>query len=140
MPPEGDTAEQITRHGGYVAIESHDGNSLYYTKTGDDGPLFRKMLAADTEEEILPRVVSRGFAVFEDGIYYLDSSVDDPRPAGKHYEIRFYEFATADNRTVIGGIEADPGLGLSVSPDRKTFLLTLWRNVGQHLMLIEHFR
>jgi hypothetical protein len=86
--------------------------------------------------------VSRGFAVFDDGIYYLDHGDADRKPGlRRHYEIRFYQFASGDSRTVIGGIDGyHPGLGLSVSPDRKGFLLTLWGNIGDNLMLIENFR
>jgi Tol biopolymer transport system component len=140
MPPDGGTAEQVTHNGGYVALDSDDSKTVYYTKTGADGPLFRKLLDRASEEQVLPRIVSRGFAVFDDGIYYLDDA--DRKPGlRRHYEIRFYQFASGDSRTVIGGIDGyHPGLGLSVSPDRKGFLLTLWGSIGDNLMLIENFR
>ncbi len=141
MPPQGGNAQQITHDGGYVALDSVDANTLYYTKTGDDGPLFRKPVDGNGEEQVLPRVVSRGFAVFDDGIYYLAHGAYDGKSGWrKHCEIRFYGFTGGDSRTIVDGIEADPGLGLSVSPDRKTFLLTLWGNTGDNLMLIENFR
>lgn len=95
------------------------------------------MLTGIAEEQVLPRVVSRGFAVFDDGIYYLDLSVAHARA---RTEIRFYAFRSNADRAVISDIDAEPGLGLSVSPDRRTFLLTLWRNLENNLMLIENFR
>jgi hypothetical protein len=54
-------------------------------------------------------------------------------------EIRFYEFAT-DGSRLVSPIEGRPYLYMSVSPDRKTFLFTLYGSVGSDLMLIENFR
>lgn len=135
MPYEGGSAEQITRDGGYVALESPDGRTLYYTKTGAHGPLFSRPLGGGVEQQILERVVWRGFAVFEDGIYYLYA---DPANAVKS-EIRFHDFATGVSR-VLSPIAARLFYGLSVSPDRKTVLFTQVASAGNDLMLIENFR
>ena len=88
IPAQGGTAEQVTREGGHTALESPDGKTLYYTKTGSTTTaLFMKPLGGAEERELLEKVYGRGFAVFNDGIYYL-------APAGnRRYEIRFYEFA-----------------------------------------------
>src|SRR4029453_14307319 len=40
VSPEGGAAEQFTKEGGYVALESGDARTLYYTKSGGDGPLY----------------------------------------------------------------------------------------------------
>jgi Tol biopolymer transport system component/tRNA A-37 threonylcarbamoyl transferase component Bud32 len=135
VPAQGGPAGQITRDGGYLAFESRDAKTLYYTKTGDPGggPLYARPLGGSEERQVVGRVVGRGFAVFEDGIYYLDS-----RGPGK-YEIRFHEFASSRSRTV-SPIEGQLGLGFSVSPDRKTFLFTWLASPGSDLMLIENFR
>ena len=100
MPSEGSSTEQFTHDGGYMAIESPDGRTLYYTKTGGDGPLFARLLGGGDEEQVLESVARRGFAVFEDGIYYLYA---DSRGAAK-CEIRFHEFATGRSR-LVGPIE-----------------------------------
>ena len=39
IPSQGGSAEQVTRDGGYVARESADGKTLYYTKTSSSGPV-----------------------------------------------------------------------------------------------------
>ncbi|MDQ2947632.1 MAG: hypothetical protein M3Y27_17150, partial [Acidobacteriota bacterium] len=135
MPSEGSSTEQFTHDGGYVAIESPDGRTLYYTKTGGDGPLFARPLGGGDEKQVLESVARRGFAVFEDGIYYLYA---DSRGAAK-CEIRFHEFATGRSR-LVGPIEGRLGLYLSVSPDRKTFLFTRVASAESDLMLIENFR
>src|SRR5450631_1515406 len=141
-PAHGGTAEQITRDGGYVALESPDGKTLYYTKDGS-GPLFARRLGVSEEHQILPRVMRGGFCVFDDGIYYLDyrgkSNAGLTRLLAQ-YEIRFYQFASRNSRLVASAFEGWPGPGLSVSPDRRSFLFTMWRDTEDNLMLIENFR
>src|SRR5581483_7680609 len=133
-PATGGTAEQVTRSGGYVAVESPDGASLYYTKTGiyEGVPLYARSLAGGEEREVLEHVMARGFAVFRDGIYYLDSA------GPLRSEIRFYDFGKGRSQTV-GAIDGRLGLGLSVSPDRKTFLFSRILT-GSDLMMIENFQ
>jgi Tol biopolymer transport system component/tRNA A-37 threonylcarbamoyl transferase component Bud32 len=135
MPAQGGAAEQITQDGGYVALESVDGKTLYYTKSGSYSgvPLYARPLDANEERQVLDQVAGRGFVVLEDGIYYL--SYTGLRTA----EIRFQELATGRSRAV-GPIPAPVGLGLSVSPDRKTFLFAEWAAAEFDLMLIENFR
>jgi Tol biopolymer transport system component len=134
IPTHGGAAEQITSNGGYVSGESADKKTLYYTKLGsyEGQPLYARSLGGSDERQILDRVAGRGFDVFEDGIYYLTAT--GPRTA----EVRFHEFATGRSRSV-SVIDAQPGLGLSVSPNRKTILFAefAW---GVDLMLIENFR
>jgi Tol biopolymer transport system component len=132
-PAQGGEAGQVTRDGGYVALESVDAKMLYYTKSSYSGPLYARPLAGGAETQILEYVAFRGFQVFEDGIYYI--ARDRPR----NHEIRFYDFATGKSRS-IGALEARVNLGLSVSPDRKTFLFTASATSGNDLMLIENFR
>jgi Tol biopolymer transport system component len=135
IPAQGGATEQITSNGGYVALESADGNTLYYTKTGSYGvePLYAHALGGSEERQVLERVAGRGFDVFEDGIYYLT-------PSGhRTAEIRFHEFATGRSR-VVSAIDALPGLGLSVSPNRRTFLFAEFVSAGVDLMLIDNFR
>jgi eukaryotic-like serine/threonine-protein kinase len=133
---EGGPARRVTYNGGYVAQESADARTLYYTKTGDlqGGPLFARPSSGTsngtTEKQLLDNVIGRAFAVFADGIYYLGST--GPRKQ----EIRWYDFATGHSR-VVSPIEGEVGVGFSVSPDRKTFLFTRLASPGSDLMLIE---
>ena len=130
---EGGPAEQMTHEGGYKAIESPDARTLYYTKRSADGPLYARTLGGSEEKQVLQEVAMRGFDVFEDGIYYLAYG------RLSKLEIRFYNLGTSRSR-VISPIGFWPDLGLSVSPDRKTFLFSLSSLVGNDLMLIENFQ
>jgi Tol biopolymer transport system component len=135
MPAGGGTAEQVTRNGGHTAFESTDGKTLYYTLSdgGAEG-LYAKLVPDGEERQVLEEgVARRGFAVFSDGVFYLHES------GRNSYEIRFHEFAGGQTR-VVGDIGGPLGLGLAVSPDRKTFLFTKFNDGGSDLMLIENFR
>jgi len=88
IPAGGGTAVQVTRDGGYVAFESTDGKTLYYTLSegGVEG-LYAKQLPDGEEKQVLKDGVdARGFAVFSDGVYYLHQH------GANSYEIRFREF------------------------------------------------
>jgi Tol biopolymer transport system component len=131
---QGGTAKQITRDGGHTAAESPDAKTLYYVKTSVEQaqPLYARPLDGGEEKQVLERVEGRSFVVFQDGVYYLYNSV----PGG--YEIRFHDFASGHSR-VVCRIDGQLHLGLSVSPDRKTFLFSRLSS-GSDLMLIENFR
>ncbi len=132
MSSQGGPAEQITHNGGYKAIESRDARTLYYTKSGGDGPLYARPLGGDEEKQVLREVANQGFDIFEDGIYYFGHG----RPLRS--EIRFYSFVSGRSRVISEILWS--GLGLSVSPDRNTFLYSLWAPVGSDLMLVENFQ
>ena len=127
---------QVTHNGGYTAFESTDGKTLYYTLSavGAEG-LYAKSLPDGGGKQVLKESVDRrGFAVFSDGVFYLH------RRGPNSYEIRFHEFAGGQTR-VVGDIEGiSLSVGLTVSPDRKTFLFGKWNDLGFDLMLIENFR
>jgi len=135
MPAGGGAAVQVTRNGGWVAFESTDGKTLYYTlsERGAEG-LYAKPLPDGEEKQVLNEgVAGRGFAVLSDGIYYLHQL------GLNRYDIRFHEFASGQTR-IVSEIEGTLELGLAVSPDRKTFLFTKYSDAGADLMLIENFR
>jgi len=135
IPAGGGTAVQVTHNGGYVAFESTDGKTLYYTlSVGGAEGLYAKRLPDGEEEQVLKDgVAHRGFAVFSDGVYYLHQLGINSS------EIRFHQFASGETR-VIGEIEGSLYPSLAVSPDRKTFLFSKYSDAGADLMLIENFR
>ncbi|MBI4892502.1 MAG: PD40 domain-containing protein [Acidobacteria bacterium] len=135
IPSSGGAAVQITRNGGHTAFESTDGKTLYYTITesGTEG-LYAKTLPEGEERRVIrEQVALRGFAVFDDGIYYLLQRSGEPT------QIRFHPFTGGQART-IAEVEGNLHIGFTVSPDRKTFLFSKWTNQGADLMLIENFR
>jgi Tol biopolymer transport system component/DNA-binding winged helix-turn-helix (wHTH) protein len=135
MPVGGGAARQVTRSGGHTAFESTDGTTLFYTLSdgGSEG-IYAKLLPDGEERQVVKEgVAQRGFAVFNDGIFYLHQR------ARNSLEIRFHEFASGRSR-VVSDIAGALHVGFTVSPDRKTFLFSKWTDVGSDLMMIENFR
>jgi hypothetical protein len=125
----------VTDNGGYVAFESWDGKTLYYTKdSGEGGALFAKSLAGAPERQILDSVVARAFFPVENGIYHIARA--DKQGA---YPLQFFDFATGKSR-LLTKIEGQPFPGLTVSPDRRTVLFSVRKPINYDLMLIENFR
>ncbi len=133
VPVKGGAVQQVTKAGGFLAQESLDGKTLYYTKSSGESPLFATPVFGGAEAKIIDGVVGRGFQVFSDGIYYLGS-------AKSQLEVRFRSFAAGKDR-VIGSVKARViNVYISVSPNRKSILLSYSLQSGSDLMLIENFR
>jgi hypothetical protein len=129
MPVKGGAAEQVTKEGGYLGQESPDGQTLYYIKSSGESPLFAMPARGGPEKKVIDSVVGRGFQIFRDGIYYLGAGQGQ-------LEVRFRSFAGGRNR-VIGSVKARMiSVYMSVSPDRKTALLSYSPQSGSDLMLI----
>ncbi len=133
VPFEGGTPVQVTVNGGDAAFESTDGKTLYYIKSSDS-PLFAQPLSGGTERKLLDHVVGRAFIPVEDGIYYIGEQGDD-----RKWRLQFFQFSTNTSR-LLTKIEGSPFLGLGISPDHKTILLSQSLNHGMNLMVIENFR
>ena len=130
----GGQAEQVTESGGFFALESVDGKTLFYTKAESRTPLFAKPVAGGPERKVLDYVGKcRDFGVFEDGIYYCGRSERFKIP------LLFHQFSDGTSR-LISTLEEGLSNGLTVSPDRKTILYTRSATHGADLMLIENFR
>jgi DNA-binding winged helix-turn-helix (wHTH) protein len=89
--------KQITHHGGYAAVESHDGKSLYYSKY-EGGGIWTVQTAGGTEDKItgaLHHGYWGHFAVVDSGIYFLDA---DAKPSPT---ILFYDFRSRHTAPVL---------------------------------------
>jgi Tol biopolymer transport system component len=134
VPFAGGPGEQLTRNGGWTAYESADGRTLFYTKGGGGSePVFARLLAGGEERQVLPFVTARAFVPVAEGIYYIGSQ------SGEYYPLEFFEFSSNRSR-LLTKIDGHVGMGLSVSPDRKTILFTKSVSNDSHLMMIENFQ
>lgn len=132
-PAAGGQSEQMTHDGGGSPWESWDGKVLYYTKGRE---LFAAPLAGGAEKRILPSMYGWDYYPVENGIFYVDLP-DEKHPYA--FELRFLDLVTGST-TVLNKFESGGGQGLSVSPDRKTFLYSGGTVGGTDLVLIENFR
>jgi Tol biopolymer transport system component/predicted Ser/Thr protein kinase len=135
MPTQGGTPVQVTRKGGFIALESPDGKVLYYVKSDGPTSLWKVPVEGGEENQVLASL-SHGanFAVVDEGIYFIPT----PDPTAG-YSIQFFSFATR-KITLITKIGRPVELGLSVSPDRKWILYSQIDQQSSDLMLVENFR
>ncbi len=136
MPPEpGGAPVRVTRGGGYAAIESTDGRTLYYTKRRGEGSwsIWKVPVSGGEEVEMALKAGTWGdFDVTETGITYIDSALPGAR-------LRFHRFADGSD-TVLATLEKRPSFGVTVSPLDGTVLFTQFDVDANELMLVESFR
>ncbi|HUI53986.1 MAG TPA: hypothetical protein VLY04_03380, partial [Bryobacteraceae bacterium] len=140
VPFAGGAPEQVTTRGGYIACESADGKTLFYTKgffvgttSVASGPLFARRLSGSEEREVLPYVHHGDYLPVADGIYYIG------RGEAGYFPLEFFQFSSAASR-LLTKIEAHAVGAVTVSPDRKTILFSKATSAGADLMIIENFR
>ena len=138
MPSGGGKAVQITKGGGFYAVESFDGKVLYYVKPGrqshDTGPIWKVPYEGDEEAPVLDREIAYAdWALKAEGIYFATST-------GKKYLIEFLSFQTGEITTFYQ--EEDPNYRtcLAISPGGKWLLHTDYPPEKSDLMLAENFR
>ena len=132
----------MTRQGGFAALESPDGNFLYYTKTDDGGDgLWRMPVTGGAETRIIHDVVAtRAFFVTADSIYFIKAMASDSpyfvsRTVSDTIEV--YSLRTGQTRT-LARID-NPWLYLSVAPDGGSLLYSQNQQGDNELRLVEHF-
>lgn len=131
----GGTAAQMTRDGGFAALEAPDGKTVYYNKSLTAAGLWQIPANGGKESVVLnmPEAGYWGFwAPVENGIYYLDTS-GSPK-------IEFYDVATAKSRHVLDILAPAPQTpGMGISPDRKTLLYTQIGQQQNEIDLVDNF-
>jgi Tol biopolymer transport system component len=85
-PAAGGEPRQVTTAGGLVAIESHNGDMLFFTKP-DGGALWQMPVGKGPETKVLENVDARSFMPAEDGIYFA-------RRTDQGYSFQFFNSAT----------------------------------------------
>ncbi len=132
----GGDAVPVGEKGKGVPIESPDGKFLYYGRGWPDTyGIWRVPTSGGAEARFIDLLhPTGGWVVMDDGIYYISK----PNEKGVSH-IRFKDFANGSDRVVVA-IEGRVDWGLTVSPDRRTFLYILADESGSDLMLVENFR
>jgi len=144
MPATGGEPLQLTSNGGYEAVESPDGQFVYYNKNGFyTVGLFRISVEGGPEKRVLdylPQLESFGdWAVTNEGIYFVDRYEIAGKPLN-HPAIRFLSFVTNSIVDVIT-LDKDPGQhpGLNVSPDGQWLIYSRVDYSNHDIMLVENF-
>jgi Tol biopolymer transport system component/DNA-binding winged helix-turn-helix (wHTH) protein len=130
IPAEGGTAIQVTQHGGGVAFESRDGETLYYSRNQQ---LWQVPVRGGEETPVLASVLDNNFEPSQRGIYFLEGA-----PSDANLRLQFFSFATRHIQNV--GMVPGPVWGeISISPDERWLLFGTRDGEGRELMIIGNF-
>jgi Tol biopolymer transport system component len=139
IPAGGGQAVQVTKQGGFAAIESRDGRFVYYAKGRDEVPGIWKVPSEGGDETPVLDLPEAGYwgywALADDGIYYVNTAAK-PRP-----RVEFFSFATRKVKR-IAEVEKElqqHNAGFAVSPDGRWFLYTPVDHKSSDIMLVENF-
>jgi Tol biopolymer transport system component/DNA-binding winged helix-turn-helix (wHTH) protein len=141
MSTTGAEPVQITRHGGGRALQSADGKWLYYTKSDNEGGIWRTPVHGGPEEPVLDGVpsgdYSRYWALVENGIYYLNTQDADRQ------SVEFYSFSTRRAQRLFdlptpAGPDWSPSF--QVSPDQRILLTVFVEKPETDIMLVDNFQ
>ena len=134
----GGPATQVTRNGGFFALESPDRKWLYFTAQG--GMLRRMPLEGGQETDYVRGLADLGlarnpeaFSVAATGVYYLA-----PGPDQRGALIRFISQAGGESKT-LASIPRTPAAGLSLSADGHYVLYSQYDQSAAELLLVENF-
>jgi len=134
MPAEGGQAAQVTKQGGFAALESTDAKSLYFAKAAT-GPIWRMPVEGGEEALVLDRQIAWShWRVMEKGIVFVDSGATPP-------EIDFFD-VVAHHLKQIATVDRERGIwgGFAVSPDGRRIFFTRVDQIDSEIMLVENFR
>ena len=138
LPKENATPVQVTHHGGYAAIFSQDGNTMYYSKKDPAEGIWKQALVdgepSGDESQILPIHLTNwgNFDVSRDGIAYV------PVEQGAAL-IYFYRFANRSS-TKLPAFAGASDFGISISPVDGSVLFTQVTKPRRELVLVDNFQ
>ncbi len=141
-PLNGADARQVTTQGGYAAMESPDGQYLYYTKATAHG-LWRKRIYGDAETLITDRLDMNdwgNWAITQDGLYFVDRTTPphtDLGGAEASAALAFLDFATGDLTLLAYPNKPVANPGLAVAPDGSYLLYIQIDHSESDLMMLE---
>ncbi len=136
MSANGQSAVQITKQGGTMAIESPDRRFLYYAKNVEGSKAIWRVPVNGGEETPVVAGLSDAlnFAVGDQGLYFV--AVGDSQ---EKTSIDFFDFKTR-KRTTLVRLGKLWRYGMALSPDQKSSAHSVVDNAGSNLMLVDRFQ
>jgi len=134
MPASGGEPLQVTKHGGYVALESEDGAS-YAIRIEISGRHLENAPPGGDEESIVGAVADgSAFTVRSNILFYASGPYNNPHPTLYALNLRNRQ------RRAIVDLKLPVGMRMSVSSDLRTLLYTERNQPGSDLTLVENIR
>jgi len=136
MPAGGGPAVQVTQGGGFEALESADGNTIYFSRR-DPVSIWKVPVAGGNETLVLEeKMLLRSWVLAKEGIYFAAQG----NPNGTR--IGYFSFSTRAVRQITS-LEREPVLAypaLALSPNGLQLLCALSEPDRVDIMLVENFR
>lgn len=137
IPPAGGKAIQVTYQGGFAALESPDGKTLYYAKGLTVPGLWKISASGGEESEVMgmPQPSFWGYwAPVRHGIYYLDTTTVPG--------LNLLNLSTNQTTRVfdLENRPAEQAPGLAVSPDGQSILYTQMNQAIVDIDLVQNFK
>ncbi|MBK9090962.1 MAG: PD40 domain-containing protein [Holophagales bacterium] len=126
---------RVTRNGGYAALESPDGRTLFYARRSEEAgfEVLSAPVGGGRETLVAPRIADWGdFDVTAGGIVCID-------PRGANERIILHPFDGGPEK-VLATLDRRPSFGISVSPDGRWLLYTLVEQDATELLSVDRFR
>ncbi len=138
IPADGGTPVQVTRGGGFYAVESEDGRELYYSKSSRSG-IWRVLLSGGGESEVVTVPVAwADWALGRRGLYYATGQGVSARRGV--FTIQFLDFGSGQTTPLFRSEGIATHFSMAVSPDEKWILFGEAPGWQSELMLMENFR
>ena len=131
LPAAGGEPVQVTKDGGYAALESVDGGTLFFSK-GQPASLWSMPVDGGVETKVLERVSGRNFVPAAGGIHFV--SFEDE--AFRH---QFLDFGSGTVRP-IRQLPRSPHNIISLSTDQRWLAYAQVDHAGSDIVVAEHFR
>ncbi|HEV8130083.1 MAG TPA: winged helix-turn-helix domain-containing protein [Acidobacteriota bacterium] len=144
IPARGGRAIQVTRSGGWRAVESFDSKYVYFMKRPGQAGIWRLPVSGGSEELVLDYEGAGSSACWDvarNGIYFAIRAWQLGSEKSVLPTIHFFDFQSRQV-TMLARCEK-PILnisGLSVSPDERTILFTQVDRFEGDIVLVENFR
>ena len=135
-------AVQVTQSGGSGAVESLDGEYVYYVNRPDGpmsgagwGQVWRVPTSGGPEEVVFDgQAYTHCFAVAQGGFYFVP-----PESPDGQWALRYFDLTSGEPRTVWEH-DRRPNPGCSLSPDGRSMLVNMRQPEETDLMMVEDFR
>ncbi len=127
---------QITRHGGFTALESPDGKYIYYSKHNLENPeIWRVPVAGGEEMPVSPSLRPldwEAWTIVDRGIIFVHAGIEG------FPLVSLYDFST-QTVTQLGELD-NPPFTVTASRDGKSLIFDQPEQMDSHIMLLENFR